>query len=131
MILPVTKFEHRRVLVMCVSFVSLSFLPLAFSHAETPSELVAKAEIHRGLQGAFSFHVKTQFQDKSEKSIQEYSVKVRDPETSLVEQVAPVRAQGRKLLMKGFDMWLFTPQVKKAVRIVLQQRSGTPVSPKS
>ncbi len=122
MILAMTNFKPRVCFNVGVALLGLLVMPFATALAETPLELVKKADARRGLQGSFSFNVKTQFQDKAEKNNQEYSVKVRDVETSLVEQVAPARAHGRKLLMKGFDMWLFTPQVKKAVRIGLQQR---------
>lgn len=90
--------------------------------AQSADELVKGADLHRGLQGSFSMKVKALVQDGSEKSESIYSVKVRDVDTSLVEQISPARAQGRKLLMKGLDMWLFTPQVKKPIRISLQQK---------
>ena len=85
-------------------------------------ELVKKADLRRGLQNSFSMKVKALVQDGADRSEAIYSVKVRDADTSLVEQISPARAQGRKLLMKGLDMWLFTPQVKKPVRISLAQK---------
>ena len=90
--------------------------------APSASEIVKLADEHRGLQKSFSTRVRTLVQDGNEKTEQAFQVSVRDADTSLVEQVAPERARGRKLLMKGLDMWLFTPQVKKPVRIGLQQR---------
>ena len=94
----------------------------AVAAPESAQSLVKKADAHRGLQKSFSVQVRVVVNDGREKSEQVYKVRVKDFETSLVEQIEPVRAQGRKLLMKGLDMWLFTPQVKKAVRISLQQR---------
>ena len=102
-------------------FASLIFTTLAHA-VPSAADLVKKADTHRGLQDSFSVQVKAIVEDGSEKNEQVYQVDVRDVETSLVEQVAPARARGRKLLMKGLDMWLFTPQVKKAVRISLQQK---------
>lgn len=104
-------------------FVSVTLIgSVVFAAKDLAQDLVKKADAHRGLQRSFSSRVRVIVNDGGEKSEQVYQVRVKDFDTSLVEQIEPVRAQGRKLLMKGLDMWLFTPQVKKAVRISLQQR---------
>ena len=114
--------EFVRKIPVCLIAVAILISTSASKAADAASELVKKADSHRGLQGSFSVDVKTIFKDKTETSEQGYRVDIRDSETSLVKQTLPVRAAGRKLLMKGLDMWLFTPQVKKPVRISLQQR---------
>ena len=123
-----TKFRVT-ILTMRPYFVLLSLvaaLGVEFSTvwagATNADELVKRADEFRGLQKSFSVRVRTLVQDGKEKNEQAFQVSVRDEDTSLVEQIFPERARGRKLLMKGLDMWLFTPQVKKPVRISLQQR---------
>ena len=117
----VTELKRSTIFAVAISFVALFTSEFARANSSA-EELVRKADQHRGLQGSFTMQVKTIVEERGEKTEQEYRVDVRDIETSRVEQIQPVRASGRKLLMKGFDMWLFTPQVKKPVRIGLQQR---------
>jgi outer membrane lipoprotein-sorting protein len=106
-----------------LSLVVIAFFIVQNSFAdEKGTALVKKADMHRGLQDSFSTVIKTIVLNGADKNEQVYTVKVRDADTCLVEQIAPARAQGRKLLMKGLDMWLFTQQVSKPVRISLQQR---------
>ncbi len=112
-----------RLFLFTLFFVSATVADsFAFAADESAQDLVKRADAHRGLERSFSVQVRVIVNDGREKSEQVYKVRVKDFETSLVEQTEPTRAQGRKLLMKGLDMWLFTPQVKKAVRISLQQR---------
>ncbi len=114
---------RKRSTALAIAISVVTFMAPKFVKAGASAEdLVRKADHRRGLQGSFTMIVKTIVDERGEKTEQEYRVNVRDGETSLVEQVQPARAAGRKLLMKGFDMWLFTPQVKKPVRIGLQQR---------
>lgn len=103
-------------------FLPLFFLVSALVQAQTPKEILVKSDLRRGLEGSFYVRVKTVSVDGADKQIHEYDVKVLNPDVSLVEQMEPIRARGRKLLMRGLDMWLFTPDVKKPVRISLQQK---------
>ena len=43
----------------------------------------------------------------------------------LTEQIEPERARGRKLLMKNYDIWLFTPNIKKALSKTLLNPAAT------
>ena len=43
-------------------------------------------------------------------------------DNSLAVQTYPPRSVNRKLLMKDSDLWLFTPGIKKAIRVGLDQR---------
>jgi outer membrane lipoprotein-sorting protein len=114
---------NRQLGASLISFLFLSTLSqISFAAEPTAQELLKGADHHRGLQSSFSANVRALVQDGDDKSESIYSVKVQDNDNSLVEQISPERSQGRKLLMKGLDMWLFTPQVKKPVRISLQQR---------
>lgn len=106
--------KHIFLLIICCSS-SLCF-------AVTPSEILKKSDLRRGLEGSFFVRVKTVAIDGNDKLIHQYDVKVLNPETSLIEQIEPIRARGRRLLMRGLDMWLFTPEIKKPIRISLQQK---------
>jgi len=92
------------------------------SHAEIDAnDLVAKADLKRGL-GTISHSLRVEIQNNSDSKIEAYKVNFNDVTTSLVEQLEPERARGRKILLKDYDMWLFTPNIKKPVRISLDQK---------
>jgi hypothetical protein len=98
------------------------------SGAITPQEILVKSDSHRGLEGSFFVKAKTIAKNGDDIQEQEYDVKVLKNDVSLVVQTAPARAKGRSLLMRGLDMWLVTPDVKKPVRITLQQKLSGDIS---
>lgn len=90
------------------------------------NEIVKKADLKRGLGNvSHSFNVTISNQDEKKEV---YSVSFRDVNASLTEQTSPERARGRKLLMKEYDIWLFTPDIKKPLRISLEQKLTGEVS---
>lgn len=92
------------------------------------NKLVSQADKFRGLVASFSSFTRVVSQDGQEKTDHTYSVKVKEKGSVLVEQIFPERARGRKLLMKDLDMWLYTPQLKKSIRVNLQQKLTGEVS---
>lgn len=105
------------------TLMSTLFFLLIASIAEaalSPNEIVQKADLKRGLgEISHSFDVKiTNSNGKSE----EYHVSFKNVDSTLSEQTAPEKARGRKVLMLGYDMWLFTKNIKKPVRISLDQK---------
>ncbi len=91
-----------------------------FSADLDPNEIVKKADLRRGLGNvSHSFNVTITNQD----NIREvYQVSFKDVNSSLTNQTEPERARGRKLLMKDYDIWLYTPNIKKPLRISLEQK---------
>jgi hypothetical protein len=103
---------------------SLSVLTLItaniFASDIDPNEIVRKADLRRGLGNvSHSFNVTITNQDNKREV---YHVSFKDVNTSMTEQTEPQRARGRKLLMKDYDIWLFTPNIKKPIRISLEQK---------
>lgn len=47
---------------------------------------------------------------------------------ALASQTAPAKAKDRKMLMKGSDIWMFTPNIKRPIRISLDQRLAGDIS---
>ena len=90
------------------------------------NDIVKKADLKRGLGNvSHSFNVTITDQDNKKEV---FHVAFRDINASLTEQTEPERARGRKLLMKDYDIWLFTPNIKKALRISLEQKLTGQVS---
>jgi hypothetical protein len=91
-----------------------------------PNEIVKKADLKRGLGNvSHSFNVTVTDQDNKKEVFHFY---FRDVNNTLTEQTEPERARGRKLLMKDYDIWMFTPNTKKALRISLEQKLTGQVS---
>lgn len=102
------------------------FVPLIGFCEMDANEIVKKADLKRGL-GNVSHSFNVTITDQDEK-IEVYHVLFKDINSSLTEQTEPARAKGRKILMKDYDIWLFTPNIKKALRISLEQKLTGQVS---
>ncbi|MBL7544492.1 MAG: outer membrane lipoprotein-sorting protein [Bdellovibrionaceae bacterium] len=91
--------------------------------APTAGQILKEAEKYRALDEAYTVSVKVTnrtgavVQDETE-----FKVYIKDNNTSLVEQTSPASGRGRKLLMIGNDLWLRTNDIKKAIRISLDQK---------
>ena len=112
----------KLVLILCLSSL---YSGLVFAELSA-NDIVKKADLKRGLGNvSHSFNVTITDQD-NKKEI--FHVSFKDINASLTEQTEPERARGRKLLMKDYDIWLFTPNIKKALRISLEQKLTGQVS---
>lgn len=108
-----------------IRFLVLSslFTNLVYSAELTGDEVLKKSERFRGFNEPFTMTVKIEnFLGKELVESTAFSVMVKSNTTSLAEQTEPSAARGRKLLMIENDMWLHTPDIKKAIRISLEQK---------
>lgn len=90
-------------------------------------DIVKKADLKRGL-GNVSHSFKVSISSKTDPKVEIFKVSFKDINSTLSEQLEPERARGRKMLMKDYDMWLFTPNIKKPIRISLEQKLTGEVS---
>lgn len=85
--------------------------------------IVAKSDAIRVPKGSYEFDaVITSYEGEEKKSENGYKAYVKDLEHSLVTFSTPASERGKSLLMLGDDLWIYLPNVKKPVRIPLQQR---------
>ncbi len=90
-------------------------------------EMVKKADLKRGLGNIpHTFNVEVTNKNSDRKEV--YKVSFKDINNTLSEQTEPEKNKGRKMLMKDYDIWLFTPNIKKAIRISLEQKLTGEVS---
>lgn len=102
------------------------FLQFSIAAELSADEIVKRADLRRGLGNTpHSFNVTVLNQENKKES---YHVSFKDINASLTEQTEPERARGRKILMKDYDIWLFTPNIKKPLRISLEQKLTGEVS---
>jgi outer membrane lipoprotein-sorting protein len=109
-------------------FIFTSLLLGAQCFAIDAAQMVKNADRARSPIKPFSMNVRITDDDGTDKKTSVYRVQVKDPRVSLVEQIEPERARGRKLLLKDFDMWLYTPNMKRATRISMEQKLTGEVS---
>lgn len=89
----------------------------------TPAEMLRRADDARAPEGTFSFQVKiTDYDGSQALRTNVYKVYSKDDKYARIETLAPARLQGRTILLRGEDLWLYLPSVKKPTRISLQQR---------
>lgn len=101
-------------------FSTLYMLSLNTFAEITPNDIVKKADLKRGL-GTISHSMDVAITDQDNKK-ESYHVAFQDIDHTLVEQTEPERARGVKLLMVEYDIWLFSPNIKKALRISFEQK---------
>lgn len=119
---PLIKGVHMKVFLLS----AFLLLPVLAKAELNPNEIVKKADLKRGLGNvSHSFNVIVTDQDNKREM---FHVSFRDVNNTLTEQTEPERARGRKLLMKDYDIWMFTPNIKKAIRISLEQKLTGQVS---
>ena len=99
------------------------FATPTFANADvTADNIVKQADQARAPQGDFSMSVRVVDTQGDEVKESVYRVSSKGTTLSLVEQNEPARLQGRKLLMRDHDLWLYTPTIKRPTRISFEQK---------
>lgn len=91
--------------------------------ALTADDIVRKADERRmpAAPLAFTAQVK-EMQGANVTGETKYQVLSRGREAGIVETVFPERQQGRKILMEGDNLWLYTRDTKRPARVSMQQK---------
>ena len=113
---------RQAILVLCLA------LATASAHAQTPQEIVAKADAVRNPGKPFrTTDLLTEYvsgKPRADDSLVVYSKE--DPAThqfrNVVHYVAPPRDEGKMVLLDGHVLWFYDPSSKASVRISPQQR---------
>ncbi len=105
----------------------LSYFIIFTVNAMDAAEYVKRADLKRGLGNVeHSFNVTVTNANSDKKEV--FKVYFKDNNSTLTDQTEPEKSRGRKMLMKDYDIWLFTPNIKKPVRISLEQKLTGEVS---
>jgi len=99
----------------------LASLGLSLSALAAPeaSEILKKADAIRNPAEAYSLDVTIENSDGGKTG---FAVKIKGGDKTLIRTVSPPKDRGRDLLMLGDDMWAYVPNLKRAVRVALQQK---------
>src|SRR5262249_23659924 len=123
--------EHRMRSVFLIIPITLvlGYCALAASPVVNAEEAVKKADEGRMPDGEVTFVARVlDYDQKSLLRETRYRVSSQGESASLIETIAPERQKGRKLLMEGDSLWLYTPDIKRPARVSLQQRLTGEVS---
>ena len=85
----------------------------------SPDAILKHADEVRNPGMSYELTVKVENHDNTESR---FDVKVKDGSKTFIRTLAPARDKGRNLLMLGDDMWAYVPNLKRAVRVALQQK---------
>lgn len=94
----------------------------ATSAALDGDKIVKNSDKMRFVEHDVSFMVQVSDMKGDKNQTTKYRVHAKGDAMSRVETVFPERQAGRRLLMKGDDLWLFTPDIKRPTRVSMQQR---------
>lgn len=109
-------------------FTCLAVFPIASRADSKGADWVVKADKFRSPDVDYSIKVKVVDIDGSDKRENIFNVASKDNRLTLVEQIAPERQRGRKLLMRDHDLWLYSPNVSRPTRISFEQKLTGEVS---
>jgi len=105
------------------------FSPFAFAEISADS-ILKKSDAGKMPPGeslSFKATVK-EFKEQDLVKETRYEVLTKGRENSLVSTTYPERQQGRKLLMEGDNMWIYTPDIRRPARISPNQKLTGEVS---
>lgn len=109
---------------MLITIISFLLAP-NFAFAATPEQMLKAADEGRMPAGTYTFVVTVKDYGAGPMRETRYEVSSKSTEGnvfSLVDTVFPERQKGRKLLMRGNDLWLYLPTVKRPTRISFRER---------
>jgi outer membrane lipoprotein-sorting protein len=117
------NFSVRILLFIAVLF-SLFFGPAAGSKAAAkglePDDIIRMADAVRCPSESYFMEVEVVSQGQNDNVRLEVYTKGR--EKTRVNTIAPARDKGRNMVMIGEDMWAYVPNLKRAVRVALNQK---------
>lgn len=108
-------------LALSTSTAALSIPSNAFADELGPDEIVRRADEVRNPSESYFLKLTVTSADRPNEP-SEFDVFITGNSKAVVRTVRPVRDRGRNLLMLDENMWVYVPNLKRAVRVSLNQR---------
>ncbi len=116
---------RARVRMMKTVIAGLLFILVVFAEAfgaeNSAAEILAKADEVRNPAQSYFLKVRVDSSDNPREP-HLLLVAIQGSTKTLIETIDPVRDRGRNMLMLGEDMWAYIPNLKRAVRVALNQK---------
>jgi len=106
----------RRFLYLAICFQVFS----AGSKENDVNSILVKADAIRNPSDSFFMEVRVESKGESEESL--FDVFTKGKDKTLIKTIKPTMNRGRNLLMLEEDMWVYVPNLKRAVRVSLSQK---------
>jgi outer membrane lipoprotein-sorting protein len=87
--------------------------------AQSADEILQKADEIRAPSESYRMEVSVESSDQSKFR---YEIKVGGKESSLIRTLEPPREVGKNFLMLNEDMWAYVPNIKRSLRVTLNQK---------
>lgn len=91
----------------------------AVSKAETADDILKKADEIRAPSESYRMEVSV---DSSDQSHFRFEIKIGGKNTSQIRTLEPSREIGKNFLMIDEDMWAYVPNIKRSLRVTLNQK---------
>jgi hypothetical protein len=105
------------------NMILLGFLALASREgqsAETADEILKKADEIRAPSDAYRMEVTVE--SPAEKSLFRFELNIGGKDASLIRTLEPSREVGKNFLMLQEEMWAYIPNIKRSIRVTLNQK---------
>lgn len=86
-----------------------------------PDEILKKADEIRNPSNAFFLDIQVNSTEDAQEP-HEFHVAIQGNDKTRIETLHPKRDRGRNMLMLGENMWVFVPNLKREVRVSLNQK---------
>ena len=103
----------------CLIVIFLMVSSFVEGAAPTAQQILQKADEVRNPTESYRLIATIDNHDGSSSS---FEVLVKDGRKTFIRTLKPARDKGRNLLMIGEEMWAYVPNLKRAVRVALQQK---------
>lgn len=87
--------------------------------ALTADQIVERADEIRSPSSAFQMDVEV---ESSDGGTSKFQVDIGGTDSTLIKSRAPAREIGKNILMVGQDMWAYLPNIRRSVRVALNQK---------
>lgn len=96
------------------------FLVFSLAQAQVPKDVLQKVDAVRNPAESYRMDVKVVSSDETEPA--QFQVFLKGNDKTLVKVLGPRKNLGRNMLMLGENMWVYIPNLKRAVRVSLSQK---------
>ncbi|MCX6127907.1 MAG: outer membrane lipoprotein-sorting protein [Proteobacteria bacterium] len=102
----------KLIILFCLAWANLG-------KAQTADEILKKADEIRAPSESYRMEVTV---DSSDQSQFRFEIKIGGKESSLIRTLSPSREVGKNFLMIHEDMWAYVPNIKRSLRVALNQK---------
>lgn len=90
-----------------------------FAFAQSAEEILKRADAIRSPTGSYKMIVEVESPDSPR---YKYQLNIGGKDSSVIKTLAPRREVGKNFLMQGEEMWAYIPNIRRSIRVTLNQK---------